>query len=515
MWSRVILGVAGLAVVCGTDCAISADERMTSRELAQWIDARFSRQWKAESLQPPPLVDDATFMRRAYLDLIGSVPSVPQVLDFTTSDRSFKREALIEQLLSDDRRPEQYADHSARHLARIWRRAMIPKSSPGAASARQFDPWLETQFAENVPYDEFARRILTTPVSAGRPQRPGVARPAATPAIYLRAVGGTPVVIADASARFFLGVRIGCAQCHNHPFSDWTQEDLWGMAAFFSNSQTNGQLPRINDGERQTYVARFLWQGKPVITAEQSPRDVLANWMVSAENPNFSATAVNRIWQHLCGGGLVESVDDLEDVSPEERAVLDELARLFTNAGFDTRWLISGICQSRYYRRVSIAVNGGIGTSLRPLKTLTPEQMFDSLEQVLSLPIGQIDNGPRYNGLREAFVARMDEAAGESPDEFLAGIPQALMIMNGKVTATATDLETSRTLRAVVDAPFLRPEKKIEILYLAAFTRPPTEKELKFLQTHLDSQKDDESREKAYGSIFWSLLNSPEFVLSR
>ena len=153
--------------------------------------------------------------------------------------------------------------------------------------------------------------------------------------------------------------------------------------------------------------------------------------------------------------------------------------------------------------------------ALRPLKTLTPEQLFDSLEEALALPIGRVDNPPRFNGMRDAFVSRMDEAASESPEDFRAGIPQALMVMNGKLTADATSLEKSRTLRATVDAPFLDPSEKIETLYLAAFTRRPTERELEFLLKHVESQENEKARGRAYEEVFWGMLNSPEFVLSR
>lgn len=141
--------------------------------------------------------------------------------------------------------------------------------------------------------------------------------------------------------------------------------------------------------------------------------------------------------------------------------------------------------------------------------------MFDSLEEALALPIGRVDNPPRFNGLRDSFVNRMDEAASESPEEFRAGIPQALMVMNGRLTADATSLEKSRTLRAVVEAPFLQPADKIETLYLAAFTRKPSEQELEFLLGHVENQESEEARGRAYEEVFWGMLNSPEFVLSR
>ena len=141
--------------------------------------------------------------------------------------------------------------------------------------------------------------------------------------------------------------------------------------------------------------------------------------------------------------------------------------------------------------------------------------MFDSLEEALHLPIAVVDKGPRFTGERAQFVSRLNESAPESPTDFKAGIPQALMLMNGKLTADATSLDTSRTLRAVVEAPFLGAQQKLEALYLAALTRKPTEEESTFLLEHIQGQKSAAEQKQAYAEIMWGLLNSPEFVLSR
>src|SRR5204863_8053388 len=173
------------------------------------------------------------------------------------------------------------------------------------------------------------------------------------------------------------------------------------------------------------------------------------------------------------------SSDDLDRVTPDERRVHDDLAKLFVASVYDVRWLLAGICKSKVYQQsIAAEPQAGDGFVRRPLKTLLPEQVFDSLEQALSLPIGKSDNGPRYSGEREQFVARMNEAAPETPVDYKGGIPQALMLMNGRLTADATSLDISRTLRAVVEAPFLRPEEKIETLYLAVLSRRPRETEV-------------------------------------
>jgi hypothetical protein len=525
----VVLALAVVAV--GQEPAVSTPAgKMTSQDLARWIDERLAEEYERAGITAAPPVDDATFLRRAYLDLQGRVPTVAQTRDFLTDEGSFKRQDYVDRLLSDDSRPQRFAQRSASHLARVWRRMLVPSSSPGAAMAVRLDPWLAKQFAENTPYDQFARKLLLVAppapaLSPGTvPAHPTTADSDALAAVFQQAVGGSPENLTSAYVRVFLGVRLNCAQCHDHPFTDWKRSDFWGVAALFAGGHEKGNEPRPApiisppDAANLSYTAKLLWSDEKLaqIPADTSPRELLAEWMVAPENPNFAPTAVNRVWQYLCGRGLAGSVDDLDRAPPEERRVLDDLAKLFIESGYDVRWLVTGICKSQVYQQsLSAQADEAEVVGRRPLKTLLPEQVFDSLEQALGLPVAKADNGPRFNGEREQFVARMNESAAESPADYKAGIPQALMMMNGQLAADATSLETSRTLRAVVDAPFLRPEEKLETLYLAAFTRKPSSGEMKFLLHHIEQQQDETSRRQAYAEILWGLLNSPEFVLSR
>ncbi|MBW8886017.1 MAG: DUF1553 domain-containing protein, partial [Planctomycetia bacterium] len=302
----------------------------------------------------------------AHLDLQGAIPAVAQVRDFLDEAGSFKRADYVDRLLNDDGVKQRFASRTAENLARVWRRMMVPASSPGAAMAVKLDPWLAKQFAENTPYDQIARKLLLAPrAPPPQPGRPPIAAPAdpeSLAGVFEEAVGVMPENLTSAYVRMFLGVRLSCAQCHDHPFTDWKH--------------------------------------KP-------PRQVLAEWLVSPQNHNFAATAVNRVWQYLCGRGLAGSVDDLDRVSPEERRMLDDLAALFVASGYDMRWLIAGICKSKAYQQVAAAhFDMSDSFARRPLKTLLPEQVFDSLEQALNLPVGKADQGPRHSGQREAFVAR-------------------------------------------------------------------------------------------------------------
>jgi mono/diheme cytochrome c family protein len=542
--NRLALATAALAasLVGAAGSVAAADEppqvakkvaapKLTSQELADWIDRRFGEEYKAKGATPAELVDDATFLRRAFLDLQGRIPTVAQLRDFESEAGSFKRQDLVDRLVTDNKQPDRFAQRSADNLARVWRRMMIPASSPGAAMGPQLDPWLARQFQANTSYDQIARKLLLVqpPQQPMLPPTPSE-QPAAPPdpdaaaIAFQQAVGQSPDMLASAYVRVFLGVRINCAQCHDHPMADWKKSDFWGVAAMFngvpSPKDMPGAAPTIKPQDEEVqYVAKLLWESEPLkeIPAEKSPREVLADWLVSPENPNFAATAVNRVWQYLCGRGLAGAVDELDRVTVEERKVLDELAELFKASGHDLRWLITGISKSKVYQQqvVRDASDEDAGFVHRPLKTLLPEQVFDSLEQALSLPVARADNGPRFNGEREQFVSRMNESATDLPADFKGGIPQALMLMNGKLTADATSLDSSRTLRAVVEAPFFSPEQKIEVLYLAALTRKPRAEELQFLLDHVRQFKTEAEQKTAYSQIMWGLLNNPEFVLSR
>lgn len=485
------------------------------RILAEWINSEFTDRWEDEQRKSPPVIDDATFLRRIYLDLLGTIPPVSTAREFLDSEDPYKRDQVVELLLRKQR--------TAEHLARVWRRMMVPTGSANERLGVAIEPWLRNQFQQNTPYDEFARALLTvTTGDAGDESKTAAEQANAAAAVmFYQASGGNAEGVADSVTRFFLGVRLGCAKCHDHPFADWKQEEFWGTAAFFSGIQ-NGTVvdlhrntirPKDSDIE---YAARYLWTStRAAIPKDTFPRQAFADWMTDEANPNFAATAVNRVWQHLCGRSLAGDVDDLDESSAEERQViLDKLADKFVETGYDVRQLIRAICKSRVYQSATLVganLAGGIA-DVRPLKTLSPEQVFDALEQALMLPVGRSDNAARFNGQGATLMQRMNEAFSGNPEDFSSGIPQALMMMNGTIMSEATNLEMSRTLRAVIDVPFMKDEARLETLFLASLTRKPTDKEQQVMLKYL---KDCEDKKQAFGDIFWTLLNTPEFVLSR
>ena len=485
-------------------------------DLSEWLDSRYSAIW-SESGITPELCDDATYQRRVTLDLIGRIPSIAEVRVFLADESPEKRARLVDKLLNDADESAKNSELAAEHLSRIWRRLIIAPPGAGNVSLASLDPWLKSSFRENRPYNEMIRALVVA------------SQPGGSETAFYQSIGNTPEAAATEISRAFLGVRIGCAQCHDHPFTDWKQTDFWGMAAFFAGtqlqpgndnaSQVGSNAPGRITHEGRSYPAKVLGVDAPTeIGSGQTPREVLAEWMTSAENPTFAANAVNRVWQHLLGRGLVPEVDDLDLASPEERApVLDDLAQNFIESGYDLRWLISGICKSKVYQCVSLSdepYGASFASGTRPLKTLTPEQVFDSLEQALMLPVSRSNTeSARHNGQMVQIVTRLDESISLTPEEYSAGVPQTLMLMNGVLISTATDLRKSRTLRAIVDAPFIQTEDRLDALYLATVTRLPRDGERTHLMPYLSNVSEPHEQREALGHIFWALLNSPEFVL--
>ena len=466
-------------------------------ELAAWIDARLEAAARAKGLAPREVAGDEVFLRRAYLELTGTIPSVAEARDFLESTSASKREQLVRNLLDDKR----YAEHQAN----LWARALAPAGTTRGA----LEVWLRGEFKKNTPFDQIARSVLT---ATGDSTAPG-------PAGFYFAVGNTPERVAEAVGRGLLGVRLGCAQCHNHPLASWTKEDFWGLAAFFAGSTatpgrvTDGSATTITLTDSKTeYAAKFLDGPEPKFGGGRTPRAVLADWLATPQNPYFAANVVNRVWQDLCGTSLVSKLDDLDTLTPEERKeILDGLAGKFAAGGFDLRWLVEGICMSKAYQRASTP-NAVPGTAQRPVRTLSPDQVFAALDQSLGLKKGR-GLSPRYTPEGQNLKNQLEAGRGTTPTDFRGGIPQALLLMNGSFVSQATTLEESMTLRAVVEAPFLKDTEKLDTLFLAAYSRLPRADERERFLKVIRAKPDPAYQKQAYANIFWALLNSPEFVL--
>jgi hypothetical protein len=489
-------------------------------DLAARIDRRLEARWRAEGVRPAPPADDAEFLRRAYLDLTGRIPRPADVHEFLADPSADKRAKLIDQLLEGPR--------FAAHFANVWRAELLPEAASDPQAAlfqRGFENWLAGRLRAGVRYDRLVRELLSVPIApAGTDGEPVLRDPdRPNPLAFFAAKDARPENLAAAVTRSFLGIRLECAQCHDHPFAPWTQGQFWSQAAFFAGLQRQGKglfAPLAEDGRRRELTppgkrrarpAEFLDGGKPRWRAGSSPRAVLAAWVTSPANPYFRRAAANRVWAHLFGQGLVEPADDFRaDNPPSDPGLLDDLAGAFAGSGFDLVLLIRGICLSRAYQRTSARTDASQDRA-RPaarlaLKGLTGEQFFDSL----ALATGyrpELDEG----AARREFLARFARTGPSGEPE--TSVPQALRLLNGRFVAWATDPDRCPTLIAVTQAPRMSLPQRIEALYLATLSRKPTAKELSRLNGYVRKAKPGRRAERL-ADVFWVLLNSAEFRLN-
>lgn len=496
-----------------------AGKKLDALALAKVIDQEINLTLKSEGIPASSLASDAEFYRRLHLDLTGVIPTPEKVLAFLDSKDANKRQKAVDELLADER--------YGKSLAEVFSGLMIPRESNNRRlDHKPFQEWLAKNFNENTPLDKMVYDLLT---STGPMNENG-------------AVGyfiGNPTVdkMTDNVAKMFLGVRLECAQCHNHPFVSWKQEEYWGMAAFFMKTRLTvnpqqaakkGVAPGIFESagpakgkkkglpeSAKIVPAKFLQAGQPTLDKAEPYRPVLAKWVASPDNPFFARAMVNRFWFQLFGRGIVNPVDDMhEDNAPSHPELLAALTEQLKANNFDLKYLIRAICNSATYQRTSRPVEANqddrVYFSHRAVRVLTPEQLYDSIVTVLgqSQPKGKQaqrkQKGPP-GGPREQFLTffRVDET---DPQDYQAGIPQALRLMNSP-QLNATQGIADLAMKAGGDDG----NKILERLFLAVLSRPPTQAELTRLNDYV--RKQDTPR-LAYSDITWALLNSSEFTLN-
>jgi hypothetical protein len=338
------------------------------------------------------------------------------------------------------------------------------------------------------------RELLTARVGLGAAFRGDPQSPPDFNALaFYQANEMKPDNLAAATSRLFLGVKLECAQCHNHPFARWTRKQFWEFTAFFAGIKPQrigdgvftpaSEDPSVHEvtlpGTEKTVQARFLDGTRPVWKGGRAARAALAAWVTAPDNPFFARAAANRLWEHLFGVGLVDPVDDQRDENPASHPeLLDDLARAFVAHKFDLKFLIRALTASDAYQRSSEQTHKSQEDLRRfarvAVKGLTAEQLFDSLGVATGYRGESPANGGfgfGSRGTREEFLAQFASPA-ESRTAPQTSILQALALMNGKFVADATSLRRSETLAAVADSPFMDTRERLDTLYLAALARP-------------------------------------------
>jgi hypothetical protein len=511
--------LAGTAI----PAAAPPDSRPDGRDLARCIDRHLDAALDRAKVAVAGPADDATFLRRVYLDLAGRIPSVAEARAFLADRRPDRRRRLVDELLA---RPA-----FTSHLAQVLRSALVPQATANLQTQHlglSLEAWLALRLRKDTRYDRLVRDLLTVPLDyLDRRARP---LSSVSAVAFYQAGDLKPETVTASVARLFLGVRLECAQCHDHPFDKWTRRQFWQTAAFFAavapapgNSKPARSLALRRELEdplgKTLYQARYLDGRLPNWSKQPGPRRVFADWLAAADNPYFAPVAVNRMWAHFFGVGLVDPVDDFNPSNePSHPLLLAELARRFARHGFDLRALARGIVLSRAYQR------GSEGRDTEPrlyarmnVKGLSAEQLFDSL----ALATGYRESVPR--AARPAFGYEKDSPRGQFLATFGGGaarsdqqmaILQALALMNGDWIARQTDPKRGETLLAVLGAPFLDDEGRLEALFLATLSRLPRAAEKRRFLALVERGRDEGKKAEALADVLWVLLNSHEFLLN-
>ena len=296
-----LLAAMTLALPATAGSAVAADPY----QLARVIDEQLEAAQRAADIVPADNADDAEFLRRVTLDLAGRIPTVDEVTTFLNEPSPEKRSAVIDRLLDSD-------DH-LEHFAKTWRALLLPETETNAQLRYMvpgFERWLREFRDANLPFDQFVEGLINVPIT-GTPERPQLVLTdlkAANPMAYLVAKDADPAKIAADVTRVFLGIRLECAQCHDHPFDTWTQEQFWNQAAFFAGIQRKGRgafAPLFESadvhtislmGKDREVAALFLDGHEPAFSPGEKPRVTFSAWVAKPENPYFSRAIVNRIW---------------------------------------------------------------------------------------------------------------------------------------------------------------------------------------------------------------------------
>ena len=474
-------------------------------------------------IAPSEPCTDAEFLRRASLDALGVLPSPEEVHAFGADATPDRRARLVDRLLA---RPE-FADFWTLKFADILRANGRLIETKGTHA---FNRWIRANLERNVPLDRFVRELLTANGSTLR-------NPAAN---YYR-ISRDPENSTETTAQLFLGVRIQCAKCHNHPFERWTQDDYYGFAAFFSRIKRKaGSLPEdevvygADAGEvKQPRTGKTMKPkalGGPTFDDSGSPdpnmldrRESLARWLTGPENPFFARSLANRVWYHLIGRGIVEPVDDFRDSNPASNdELLDGLTADFVKGGFDLKALVRSILVSRTYQLSSKTNELNAADSLyfshAATKLLPAEVLLDAISAVTGtttpfdgLPKGtratQIPDGKMENPFLKTFGRPARELACECERESDSNLSQALQLIGGATVNGKLRDDGGRMARlAKSDAS---PEQIARELYQVALARDPNATETAAAAKHLAATAD---RRQAVEDLGWVLINSKEFL---
>ena len=511
----------------------------STKHLDRYINAALKR----EGIQPSKMSEDAEFLRRIHLDLTGRIPTPEEVMDFLKDGSSIKRQKKIKQLLMSDA----YLDY----WTGLWVNWLIGRREDGDDRRIGLTFWVRDALTKNMPYNQFVQELIA---ADGELRDNGAGN-------YIMRYDSSPVFLTSHTSRLFLGLPMQCAECHDHKTETWSQENFYGIAAFFTGieSQRKGDIQTMDMAGNERRMDNFLITNRPenVIWVERlekqirphfldgteykgplhKKREVLAQWMTDKSNPYFSQTIVNRIWKHFMGRAFVEPVDGFgAENQPTNPELLKWLANDFVIYGYDLKHLMQTLLNSETYQRSSQTNESNKDDqryySHAYLKPLSAEQFFHSLLQATGFErLQQV----RMEGLkkqggedRKGMLRRLEEMKREHLKKFLflldngemeeieafnGTIPQALMMINGNMVNDSARHEEYGSFVNYVLNKWRGPMERMKYIYLNVLSRLPTSKEKTYFQRYLERSL-YRNKNLAYEDLYWVLLNSAEFSLN-
>ncbi len=484
-----------------------------------YIDTLVNAKLKKLRIAPSELCSDEVFLRRAYVDIVGLLPTAEEYQRFMGSKAANKREQLVDELLS------------RKEFAELWvlkwaELLQIRSSNQVSYKATLlYYNWLQDRIARNVPVNEWVQELLGA--SGGTFKNPATN--------YYQ--NETDILkVSENVAQVFMGMRVQCAQCHNHPFDRWTMDDYYGFAAFFSQIGRKGtddprEVVVFNSGggevahpvTKKVMPPKFLGGAAPNV-AGQDRRVVLAKWLASPENPYFATNLANRVWAHFFGPGIIDEVDDVRVSNPASNPeLLAELGTRFTAYRYDFKKLVRDICTSRTYQ-LATQPNASNAADTRNfaragLRRIKAETFLDCISQVTEtknkfpgLPLGaravQIADGGVSTYFLTTFGRATRETVCSCEVRLEPTLSQSLHLLNGETTGQKIQAGNLVGRRL---AEKKAPADIVDELYVRCLSRKPTAPEKARLDALVAAEPD---KKKALDDVFWALLNSREFMFN-
>ncbi|QDU53600.1 Bacterial Ig-like domain (group 2) [Gimesia panareensis] len=499
-----------------------------------FIDEQIKQRYAELGLEPSPLCSDEVFIRRAFMDCIGTLPTPEKVKAFLASKDPNKRSYLIDELLGLTGDPERdvYVEAWSANWGMKWGDLLrINRNKIGDGGMWAFSNWVRQSLRENKPVNEFVSEIIT---AQGSIYKNG-------PANYFK-IASKPEDLAEATSQIFLGVRLQCAKCHHHPFEVYSQKDYYSLAAFFTRVGNKasvefgalGQDTIIkvkNSGSirhprtRKTMEPTPL-MGEPVESSEfRDLRRPLARWITSPENELFSKNIVNRFWSYYMGTGFVEPIDDMRETNPASNPeLLNALSDHFVKSGYDLKELMRVIMNSRAYQLASEPLPENVAKTRfythYNVKRLSAEVMLDALDDITGsqerfrgVPEGtraiELPD-PNYNSYFLDTLGRPKRVITcECERTSQPNLAQVLQVANGQLINTKLAAKTGR-IEKLIKAKAADHDVFTE-MYLAAFSRYPTKEELAKCDQIVKASKD---KREGYQDVLWAISNSREFLFN-